>query len=155
MPLCTCAVRRHLQRARAQARRAGSLHVRSQQRLGAARELFRHAASSLTAQRVTLFGMQLHQCWSQATEPGLYAGEAPWSELEDVLAESWLLRVDEHFALAQVIQRQVEQGKSAKSAAVRALTNDALNAEEVRTLSRLPALELDITGAHAAEYSAL
>ena len=77
------------------------------------------------------------------------ADEEPWTALDELFTESWMLHVEASLALAQVVERQVRIGNSREAAAERVGNNDLANTDDVRTRSRKPDFFLNASAAHA------
>lgn len=86
-----------------------------------------------------VWGIAYH---ARKLNPFRLADEEPWTHLDEIFDETWLLRADIDAAMAQVVARQVAMGTHEEDARRRVNSNDRVNAQEVYTMCRRPDLVL-------------
>lgn len=78
----------------------------------------------------------------------LLAGQPPWDQVRDLLAQTWLVQLDEQVRLHRLIARHMEFGRDAAAARAHALGSDQANAELVEATASLADLVVAPEGTH-------
>lgn len=79
----------------------------------------------------------------------LLADQPPWDQVRDLLAQTWVVNLDEDVRLRRLIARHMEFGRDAAAAAAHARGSDQANADVIGATFVRADLMVDLEGAQA------